>query len=146
MSLNQCELPNVQFENFVTARACLHSTLQPAGALVKRLAIQADKNGKSVWRVILQSTDQFPAPIAANFSVVRARLNQSVPRRGVLRTINLECDKVPRKSGLGKCVMELIRRRRSNAPSLHLLKLSRKRLPVYKHNHKYVRQYRREIR
>lgn len=90
-----CEIPDVKFENFAAAKACLQTTLTPSGAIVQRLSIQQDQNGKAAWRVVLTSTQTFPAPDPANFIAVRAVLNRYVPRRAVLRTINLEEDESP---------------------------------------------------
>lgn len=90
--MSECNLPDVKFENFAAAKSCLQSKLQSIGGVVKRLAIVADQNARNVWRVILSAQNAFPQPAANNFVAVRALLNQHIPHRGVLRTINLECD------------------------------------------------------
>lgn len=87
-----CNLPDVKFENFVAARSCLQTTLAPSGAVVGRISIQQDQNGKAKWRVNLSASGNFPIPNETNFVRVRAVLNQHVPHRGVLSTINLESD------------------------------------------------------
>lgn len=89
------DIPDVKFENFAAAKACLQTTLAPSGAVVRRLSIQRDQNGKAAWRVQLTSSDAFPMPDPANFVAVRAVLNRYVPKGAVLRTINLEEDESP---------------------------------------------------
>jgi hypothetical protein len=44
---------------------------------------------------MLNSQGDFPTPMTSNFVAVRARLNQHIPTKGVLRTIDLECDMGP---------------------------------------------------
>lgn len=93
-----CELPDVKFENFVAAKACLQKTLVSLGGIAERLAINEDQNGKKVWRVQISAQGTFPRPQEKNFVAVRAVLNQHVPRRGVLRSITLDCDMGPTPS------------------------------------------------
>lgn len=90
-----CELPDVKFENFVAAKACLQRTLSPIGGVVERISIRQDQNGRAVWKATLNSSGNFPTPDPASFIAIRAVLNQHVPKRGVLRTINLEADMAP---------------------------------------------------
>lgn len=89
MSTNASVLPDANVQNFAAARACLQSYLAPIGAIVQKLGIQQNQNGVSLWRVLLSSTLNFPSPTSANFTAVRAVLNNAVPQRGVLRTIEL---------------------------------------------------------
>lgn len=90
-----CELPDVKFENFVAAKACLQSTLSLIGGVVERISIRQDQNGRAVWRVTLNGSGNFPTPDPSNFIAIRAVLNRHIPKRGVLRTINLEVDMSP---------------------------------------------------
>jgi hypothetical protein len=83
--MDECNLPNVKFENFAAAKAVLQKTYAPIGAIIKRLSIQQDQNGKAVWRACFSSTGTFPTPNISNFAVVRSRLNQCAPKRSVLR-------------------------------------------------------------
>lgn len=85
------ELPDVKFENFAAAKACLQTTLASTGALVKDLSILSDQNGKAVWCITISSSGTFPAPTPDNFVRVRAVLNQHIPHRGVLRQISRIC-------------------------------------------------------
>lgn len=85
------ELPDVKFENFAAAKACLQNILTSTGALVKELSILSDQNGKANWVVYLSPTGSFPAPTPDNFVRVRAVLNQHIPHCGVLRQITRIC-------------------------------------------------------
>jgi hypothetical protein len=68
--MSKCNLPNVSFENFAAAKSCLQKTLAPVGAVVKRLSIQRDQNGKDLWRVVISATGACPASIVANFAAI----------------------------------------------------------------------------
>lgn len=85
------ELPDVKFENFAAAKACLQHILTSTGALVKELSIMSDQNGKAVWSITLDTSGNFPAPTPENFVRVRAVLNQHIPHKGVLRQITRIC-------------------------------------------------------
>lgn len=90
-----CELPDVKFENIGAAKACFQSTLTPLGAIVRKLSMIQNQNGQLTWKINLTSERDFPRPVLANFFQVRTVLSKNTPVRGILRSINLECDESP---------------------------------------------------
>jgi hypothetical protein len=77
--MSECDLPVLNTENSAAARCYLQITLAPVGAIIKKLAIRQDQNGKcGVWCLMLASGSSFPVQQVLNFVAVQTVLNQHI--------------------------------------------------------------------